>query len=318
MKTTASDKVSAIIPNYNDAHLLPRAIDSLLRQTEPLHEIIIVDDGSTDDSVAIIHTYMEKHPVIRFIQHETNQGVCAALNHGIEASTGDYVILCAADDWYESKMIAFSKQAIRQTPRVGLICGDAMIDRFDMDKSFKRTLPYNKKCAWITPIEFRRYANIGYVGFNAGGGMLMHRGAVIEAGMLFPELRWHCDWLLYFAIAFQKGIYYIDELFIHIQMRQSGYSEGKRDWSIQKQVMTDTVLAIANHYPNLWDDFKKAALLPHYSLRYIPMFLLQPKLRQYFTLRLLWKFIIHNKAVVRIGRLFPYRVILRTRKLLKA
>lgn len=315
---TQTDKITAIIPNYNDAAMLPRAIESLLEQTSPLHEIIIVDDGSTDNSLQVIEKFREVHPCIRLIQHEKNQGVTPALNTGIEHATGDYVILCAADDWYESHMCALAKHAIRQNPRIGLICGDAIVERFDMRTPFLRRLPYTKTNTWITPTEFRAAANSGYVGFNAGGGMLMQRRAVIEAQMLYPSLRWHCDWLLYFAIALRHGIYYIDEVFIHINMRAASYSEGKRDWKIQKQVMIDTVQTIATQYPDLWPDFKKAALMPHYSLRYIPLFIFNANCRPFFTLRFAWKCIINNSLVVRIGRLFPYRVILRARKLLRA
>lgn len=311
-------KISAIIPNYNDAVLLPKALESLVNQTDPLTEIIVVDDGSTDNSINVIQDFMSRYNNIRLIQHEKNQGVCAALNTGIEQATGDYVMLCAADDWYADNMIALAKQVIRHNPRIGLICGDAMVTRFDMRQSFKRTLPYQKKNSWITPEEFQQLAKKGYVGFNGGGGMLMKRQAVLEAGLLYPELRWHCDWLLYFAVAMQHGIYYIDEVFVHINMRKTSYSEGKNNRKVQKQVMIDTINVIYKQHPELWDPFREGALLPNYSIRYLPLFLFYPVLRQFLTPRLVWKFIINNRIVVKIGRLFPYRVILEARKLLKA
>ncbi len=313
-----NDKITAIIPNYNDATLLPHAIQSLINQTASLHEIIVVDDGSTDNSVFLVEQLKQTYPFIRLIQFEKNRGVCAALNQGIEHATGDYIILCAADDTYESHMVSLAKHAIHQNPRVGLICGDAVVNRFDMKNPFYRKLPYQQKNTWITPLEFRQAAKLGYVGFNAGGGMLMRRQAVLEAHMLYPELRWHCDWLLYFAIALRHGIYYIDKVFIHINMRANSYAEGKRNWEIQKQVIMDTVAIIKQNYPDLWQDFKQSALLPHYSIRYIPLFFSNAQLRSFITMRLLWKFIINNRFIVRIGRLFPYHVILHARKLLRA
>jgi len=318
MLNSSAIKISAILPNYNDSALLPKAIESLISQTEGLSEIIIIDDGSTDNSSTIIENYKNQHNIIRVIQHETNQGVCAALNHGIEQATGDYVILCAADDWYSDNMIALAKHAIRKHPRVGLICGDAMVSRFDMHARFKRTLPYTKKNAWITPEEFQSLARQGYVGFNGGGGMLIKRQAVLEAGLLYPELRWHCDWLLYFAVAMQHGIYYIDEVFVHINMRKTSYSEGKCNRKIQQQVMIDTIEILYKRHPELWDSFKEGALLPNYSIRYLHLFLFYPILRRFLSPRLIWKFVINNRIVVRIGRLFPYSIILQARKLLKA
>lgn len=311
-------KVSAILPNFNDAELLPRAIRSLLNQSEPISELIIVDDGSTDNSLAVIESYMNEHHIIRLIQHDTNRGVCAALNTGIENATGDYVILCAADDWYAENMIAHAKKAIRQNPRVGLVCGDAIVSRFDMEADFKRTLPYSKKNAWINSVEFRAIAKTGYVGFNGGGGMLIKRQAILEAGMLYPELRWHCDWLLYFTIALRHGIYYVDHVFVHINMRKTSYSEGKQDKNVQNTVMLATIRLIQDRVPDLWSYFKSGGLLPHYSMRYIPLFISDPIARSYVTWRMIWKTIINNRLIVRIGRLFPYRVILQARKLLRA
>lgn len=311
-------RLSAILPNYNSAIFLPKALDSLVNQTEPLDEIIIVDDGSTDNSLNIINAYMAQHPHIHLVKHEKNQGVCLAINHGIEKATGDYIIMCAADDWYDTHMVAAAKKAIAKTPEAGLICADAMVERFDLQASFRRTLAYKQKNTWITPDEFKQLARQGYVGFNGGGGMFMQRQAVLEAGLMYPELRWHCDWLLYFTIAFKHGINYIDNIFVYINMRKESYSEGKRDWQIQKQVLIDTVDILDKHYPSLWDDFKTGAIFPSYSLRYISLFLLNAKMRRFFSLRLLWKFIINNAMIVRIGRLFPYSVILFTRKLLRA
>lgn len=311
-------KISAILPNYNDASFLPKALQSLLNQSSPLSEIIIVDDASTDESITIIKQFMQKYNNIHLVQHPENRGVSAALNTGIKHTTGDYLILCAADDWYESHMVASAKQAIQQYPHVGLICGDAIVNRFDMKINFKRTLPYTKKNDFITPLEFQQIAKQRYVGFNSGGGMLMKRSAIIEAGLLYPETRWHSDWLLYFVIAMRYGIYYIDKVFIHINMRQTSYSEGKKTWKLQKHVIVETIHILKHHYPDVWHSFKAAALMPHYSIRYIPLFLGDATIRSYLTKWLIWKCFINNNIIVRIGRLFPYSVILHMRRLLRA
>src|SRR3990167_10279076 len=131
--------ISAIIPNYNMAELLPAALESLLAQTIPFTEIIIVDDGSTDNSLAVIQRYLEQYPRIHLIKHAENQGVLAALNTGIERAVGDYVMLCAADDTYSNIIVTKSLPVIEQYPHVGVICGDAMVERFDLHDPFYRT-----------------------------------------------------------------------------------------------------------------------------------------------------------------------------------
>lgn len=310
-------KMSAVLPNFNSVEFLPKSIRSLLDQTEPFAEIIIVDDGSTDNSVDVIESFMKDHPHIRLLQHEKNQGVNPALNTGIRHATGDYILLCAADDWYDPHMVARAQEAARRYPRVGVICGDAIVQRFDLKEPFYRMLPYPANTL-ITPEMFKAITRKSYVGFNSGGGMFIHRQAILDAGMLHNATRWHGDWLLYFVAALRHGVYYINEVFIHISMRKVSYSEGKQNKQIQNQVMLDTVRIVDRHYPELWDDFKKAALAPHFAIRYIALFLSDPVARRFMTPRLIWKMLINNRMVVRIGRLFPYRIILGVRKLLRA
>src|SRR3990167_1228283 len=286
-------KISAILPNYNMAELLPRSIQSLLDQTQPFSEIIIVDDGSTDGSIAVIEDYMRRHTNLRLIRHEKNQGVLSALNTGIKHAVGDYVMLCAADDTYGAKIVEASLPVIQQFPDVGVICGDAVVERFDLAEPFYRTLPFPSGELITAPV-FKTLSRKNYVGFNGGGGMLINRQAVINAEMLQLDSRWHGDWILYFVVAFRHGIYYCKQVFTHINMRKQGYSEGKNENRVQDKVMLDTVNIIARCYPDLWDDFRDSALLPHYALRYRKLFLSDPVSHQFITTRLLWKLIINN------------------------
>ena len=80
-------RVSVIIPNYNYAHYLAHAVDSVLAQTYPEVEIIVVDDGSTDDSETILRSYGDR---IRWIKQK-NQGVSAARNLGVKETRGELV-----------------------------------------------------------------------------------------------------------------------------------------------------------------------------------------------------------------------------------
>ena len=312
-----SIKISAILPNYNCARFLPKSMQSLVDQTEPFTEIIIVDDGSTDESLSVIDGFMQKYDNIRLIKHEKNQGVSCALNTGLNNAVGDYVMLCAADDRYHPNSVARGKEVIKQFPSVGLVCGDAIVQRFDLKSPFYRALPYEKN-RLISAEEFKSMARKKHVGFNSGGSMFIRKTAVFAAGLLHAPLRWHSDWLLYFAVALREGFYYTGEPFIYINMRNEAYSRGKHNWKIQKQVMIDTIKVLADYFPDVWNDFKEAALLPDYDIRYIFLFLMYSKSRRFLTLLLLWKCIINNAIVTRIGRLFPYRVILKMRKFLRA
>lgn len=89
--------LSVIIPAYNTAKYLPRCLDSVLTQTHQNLEIILIDDGSTDQSGQIANAYAKKDKRIKVI-HQTNQGQSAARNVGLKLATGDYISFIDSDD----------------------------------------------------------------------------------------------------------------------------------------------------------------------------------------------------------------------------
>lgn len=96
--------VSVIIPTYNRAHTLPRSIESVLNQSYSNFELIIVDDGSTDETADVIKQYNDSR--IRYF-HTENRGACAARNFGIKKARGEYISFQDSDDfWYPEKLQA--------------------------------------------------------------------------------------------------------------------------------------------------------------------------------------------------------------------
>lgn len=93
--------VSVIIPTFNRAELLLKTVDSIIKQTSPVKEIIIVDDGSTDDTINIISTYSSK---IKTMYIE-NSGQMVALNKGISIASGKYIAFCDSDDVWKPNYI---------------------------------------------------------------------------------------------------------------------------------------------------------------------------------------------------------------------
>jgi hypothetical protein len=89
-------RISAIVPAYNVEHYVNAALDSLLAQSAPFHEIIVVDDGSTDGTGAIVEQYL-RHPAVRVV-HIENGGQARARNLALTLASGDYVYFFDADD----------------------------------------------------------------------------------------------------------------------------------------------------------------------------------------------------------------------------
>lgn len=120
--------VSVIIPTYNRADVLPRAIDSALDQTVSDVEVIVVDDASTDETESVVTAYDD--PRVTYLAHETNQGGSAARNTGIEVATGDYIALLDSDDeWAPTKLeqqVDLLEQ--RSDEWVAAYCGTTIVD----------------------------------------------------------------------------------------------------------------------------------------------------------------------------------------------
>lgn len=95
--------ISVIVPVYNVSPYLHRCVNSLLEQTYPNIEIILIDDGSTDGSEKICDEYAQCHPNITVI-HQKNSGQAAARNVGLRIATGDWIGFLDSDDWAEKNM----------------------------------------------------------------------------------------------------------------------------------------------------------------------------------------------------------------------
>jgi len=105
--------VSVIIPSFNSATTLPDAIRSVLDQTRPPDEVIVVDDASTDATSAICGTFRNR---VRYIRHDTNRRASAARNTGIAAATGDWLAFLDADDTWEPTKLERQLAALREKP----------------------------------------------------------------------------------------------------------------------------------------------------------------------------------------------------------
>jgi len=97
--------VSVIIPIYNVDKYLPKCLDSIIGQTYSNLEIILVNDGSTDNSGAICERYVEKDKRIKYVIHQKNEGLSCARNTGLSAAAGDYILMVDGDDALHPQMI---------------------------------------------------------------------------------------------------------------------------------------------------------------------------------------------------------------------
>lgn len=117
----SAPRFSVIIPAYNGAKTLGRAIDSVLAQTWPANEIIVVDDASSDGTGEVANAYGNQ---IRYLRREFNAGVSVARNYGVEQASGDWLAFLDADDWYFPDRLRLHAEWIEQDPALDFLTGD--------------------------------------------------------------------------------------------------------------------------------------------------------------------------------------------------
>ncbi len=135
--------VSIIIPNYNHAQFVGDAINSVLDQDYRNFEIIVVDDGSTDNSHEVINNFGDQ---VRYIWQE-NQGLSAARNTGIKHAKGSYIGVLDADDMYEPAYLSTMMSALLENPTAdGIYCGYQFVDQSNnpLPQIEARAIPSNE------------------------------------------------------------------------------------------------------------------------------------------------------------------------------
>lgn len=119
--------ISIILPNYNHGRYIKRAIDAFLAQDLPPDEILIVDDGSTDDSLAILSSIARAHPRVRVFINEKNEGLIPTQRRALAAARGKYIFLAAADDWTLPGFFSLAIKTLESCPQAGLFTGDSIL-----------------------------------------------------------------------------------------------------------------------------------------------------------------------------------------------
>lgn len=115
-----ADLVSVIVPVFNAEKYLSECIESILKQSYFEIELLLVDDGSTDQSGAICASYVEKDSRVRYIKKE-NGGVSSARNAGIDHAKGEYLFFCDSDDWLAEDALQLCVE--KMTPKTDLVVG---------------------------------------------------------------------------------------------------------------------------------------------------------------------------------------------------
>jgi teichuronic acid biosynthesis glycosyltransferase TuaG len=174
--------VSVVIPVYNQERYIKEAVDSVLQQTYPQVELVVVDDGSTDQTPEILKTYGSR---LRYLR-QANAGAATALNRGIEAASGELVGWLSSDDVYESTKVQRQVELFEARPEISLTYTDFNV--IDGDGRVVRTVrsPY-----YSDRKEFIRRLILG--NFVNGSSVIAKKKALIDTGLFDPVMTYHAD-----------------------------------------------------------------------------------------------------------------------------
>jgi glycosyltransferase involved in cell wall biosynthesis len=191
-------RVSAVITAYNSEAFLAEAIDSILKQTRAVDEIVVVDDGSTDHTRQVVAEFADQG--IKFIQQH-NMGASAARNKGIRETSGEFVTFLDADDlWLEDKTL-LQLNYFSEHPGAALVSGFAYW--WNIAKGTRRItgkVPRN--------IDSLRREILVHNVLGNPSMIMVRRATLAEVGLFDEKIRWGQDWELWMRLVerYEAGV----------------------------------------------------------------------------------------------------------------
>lgn len=229
--------VSIIIPLFNKEYFVSRAIDSILKQSFTDFEVIVVDDGSTDDGPLIVKNYSDSR--IRLIT-QSNKGPGAARNKGIMEARGQYVSFLDADDEWATNFLEISIKTLQLHPDIMLTTSLYCIDHFENLWRGYRFLNLQEGCFEITkdyPPSKLEYL-VGAL--HAGGSLLCRKDVLIKYGGFYENNCMYAeDQFLLLQVVLNHKIYIINKILMIYHKENSGLAKYNMHRNLFKPVLRE-------------------------------------------------------------------------------
>jgi|SRR5690554_2128346 len=183
--------ISIIIPSYNSAQMVCDAIESVLISIEEDYEIILINDGSTDNTAEVITTYLSDKR-IKYIE-QSNRGLAGARNTGIENANGEYLVFLDADDLILPNKLLVQRKFLDENPAFDIVYSKS---EWFIEDDFNNTREVRFPVYTGEVIQYLIYGNFIHV-----NSVMVRKDAVIKAGLFDENLRELEDWDLWLRMA---------------------------------------------------------------------------------------------------------------------
>jgi glycosyltransferase involved in cell wall biosynthesis len=225
-KVTASTpwpRVTIVVPNYNHARYLPESLGSIAAQKRAPDRVLIIDDASTDDSLAVISRFIAEHPSWELIRHDSNKGVVAGQNEAIALADTDWIGFLGADDALHPDYLERSLAEAANCSSAGLICACAEIIGTRETRALRPIMLPKGRSTFLTPDDVRNALRVGDNYFS-GTVSLYRRSALVALGGFDQELGSFADAFLARQLALTYGVFFVAEILGYWRIHGRNYS----------------------------------------------------------------------------------------------
>ena len=263
-----SMRFSVVIPLYNKAPYVAKAIGSVLAQTYKEFELIVVDDGSKDDSADIAQQTIEGYGNCRLLRQE-NAGVSVARNNGVTPSNGDYLCFLDADDWWEPTFLEEMDKIIAEFPEAGIYGTNYTIVNETKRKTRIATIGVDEGFVKGYINYCRVYAKTMYMPLWTGA-VCIPRGVFGEMGGFPKSVKLGEDFILWIHIALKYKVaflnmplsYYNQD--VDLTNRGVGHLHNPKEHMLWNLMDLEPIEETNADYKCLVDKLRVSALMPYY------------------------------------------------------
>lgn len=245
-------KLSIVIPNYNHSQWLAQSIESALNQTNPADEVLIIDDGSQDNSPDIIKKY-ENHKNVRIICRKENKGTNYTINEGLKVAQGDFILFLAADDFLDPRLVSEYRSFLEKHPDVGFCCSLSHVLLENGGVSAPKAA-FGIPSGYIAPGKAKTLIyKYSIWPWFWGNTMMLNRKKVIEMGSFNPDFESFSDGFLYIRLALSSGLVFIPHTLATYRKRADSYSSRVVKDINKLTLIEERVIAVMESCPDYFD-----------------------------------------------------------------